>query len=242
MEKTLTFTVEDALLSTYGLSILSGADLIKTPEDKKVNMHVTTRTTVGENEIDLDLVLRENETICRESGTIFVILTDEDGSLTGEIIPQEQLNVDEDGRRIVPKSGSFSAYKDRNVLIDYYVVRTLANTGEIQIGAENFAGNYYVEADTLFRRQSDGVDMPATITIPNAKIQSNFTFSMASTGDPSTFSFTMDAFPGYTMFNKAKKVLCVMQVAEDYDKSDSTAETVMPHVEPGNSASQVSVG
>ena len=41
-------------------------------------------------------------------------------------------------------------------------------------------GYYYVEASTLFRRQSDGVDMPAEITLPNVKIQSNFTFSMAS--------------------------------------------------------------
>jgi hypothetical protein len=195
-EKTLTFTVEDALLSTYGLSILSGADLIKTPEDKKVNMHVTTRTVVSTNEIDLTNALNGSEVICNEPGTIFVILTDDDGSLTGEIIPQEQLSISEDGKKIVPKSGSFSTYATKNVLVDYYVVRTLANTGEIQIGAENFAGNYYVEADTLFRRQSDGVDMPATITLPNVKIQSNFTFNMASTGDPSTFSFTMDAFPG----------------------------------------------
>ena len=27
-------------------------------------------------------------------------------------------------------------------------------------------------------------------------------------GDPSTFTFTMDAFPGYTAFDKTKKVLC----------------------------------
>lgn len=56
---------------------------------------------------------------------------------------------------------------------------------EIQIDAENFAGYFYVEADTLFRRQSDGADLPCNITLPNVKIQSNFTFSMASTGDPS---------------------------------------------------------
>ena len=61
------------------------------------------------------------------------------------------------------------------------------------------------------------------------KIQSNFTFSMASTGDPSTFSFTMDAFPGYTYFNKTKKVLCVMQIIEDKNGSDTNWNTVMGH-------------
>ena len=94
---------------------------------------------------------------------------------------------------------------------------------------EHFAGNYYVEASTLFRDQSTGKDMPAEITIPNVKIQSNFSFSMASTGDPSTFTFTMDAFPGYTMFDKTKKVLCVIQVVEDTLGMADPFVTVMGH-------------
>ena len=60
---------------------------------------------------------------------------------------------------------------------------------EIQITADKFGGNYYLEASTLFRDQN-GVDMPAEFIIPNCKIQSNFTFTMASSGDPSTFTFT----------------------------------------------------
>ena len=38
-------------------------------------------------------------------------------------------------------------------MVDYYVVKKSADVSEIQIDAENFAGYYYVEADTLFRRQ-----------------------------------------------------------------------------------------
>ena len=53
--------------------------------------------------------------------------------------------------------------------------------------------------------------MPAEFIIPNCKIQSNFTFTMASTGDPSTFSFTLDAFPDYTRFDHTKKVLATIQ-------------------------------
>ena len=44
---------------------------------------------------------------------------------------------------------------------------------------------------------------------------------MAASGDPSTFTFTMDAFPGYTMFDRTKKVMCVMQIIG----SDQTAAT-----------------
>lgn len=56
---------------------------------------------------------------------------------------------------------------------------------ELQINAEDFAGYFYVEADTLVRRQSDGRDLPAILTIPLVKIQSNFSITMASSGDPS---------------------------------------------------------
>ena len=57
--------------------------------------------------------------------------------------------------------------------------------------------------------------MPAEFIIPNCKIQSNFTFTMASSGDPSTFTFTMDAFPDYTRFDRTKKVLAAIQIMSD---------------------------
>jgi hypothetical protein len=57
--------------------------------------------------------------------------------------------------------------------------------------------------------------MPAEFIIPNCKVQSNFNFSLASTGDPSTFTFTLDAFPDYTEYDPTKKVLSVIQVVGD---------------------------
>jgi hypothetical protein len=41
---------------------------------------------------------------------------------------------------------------------------------------------------------------------------------MSSTGDPSTFTFTMDALPGYTMFESTKKVLLAMQIIDETNK------------------------
>jgi hypothetical protein len=61
--------------------------------------------------------------------------------------------------------------------------------------------------------------MPAEFIIPNCKIQSNFTFSMASSGDPSTFTFTIDAFPDYTRFDKTKKVLAAIQIVTEAEGS-----------------------
>jgi len=69
--------------------------------------------------------------------------------------------------------------------------------------------------------------MPANLTFPNVKVQSGFTITMAGTGDPSTFDFTMDAFPGYTYFDKSKQVLCVIQVVEDSLAATATGHSVM---------------
>jgi hypothetical protein len=118
-------------------------------------------------------------------------------------------------------AGSFDS-----VLVDYYVEHKNAGVQQIEITADKFGGNYYLEASTLFRDQR-GVDMPAEFIIPNCKIQSNFTFTMASSGDPSTFTFTMDAFPDYTRFDRSKKVLAAIQIikadeaAEDYRKASN---------------------
>jgi hypothetical protein len=43
---------------------------------------------------------------------------------------------------------------------------------------------------------------------------------MASSGDPSTFTFTMDAFPDYTRFDKTKKVLAAIQIVDSLGTSD----------------------
>ena len=219
-EKTLTFTVEDALLSPIGFSVLSGAGLFK-DATKQVHVHTTANAYVSATgEIDLTDSLAEAEEI-DATAPVFVMVAEDDGSITGELI--EGLTVAE--KKI---TGATTA-AGKSVFVDFYVVKESANVSELQIDAGNFAGYYYVEASTLFRRESDGVDMPAEITLPNVKIQSNFTFSMASTGDPSTFTFTMDAFPGYTMFDRTKQVLCVIQVVEDAIAGSETAASVMGH-------------
>ena len=251
-EKTLTFTVEDALLSPLGLSVLSGAGLLKGTKDTDlVHVHMTTTALVSGDAtptptkgiIDLTEALEVGDAICEEA-PLFIMELEGDGSLTGTIfdatgILNKQIGYQENKPTEVDETETKDkrwnkitcdkSLVGKTVMVDYYVVKKSANISEIQIDAENFAGYYYVEADTLFRRQSDGVDMPANITLPNVKIQSNFTFSMASTGDPSTFTFTMDAFPGYTYFDKKKKVLCVIQVVEDVTGSTTTWDTVMPH-------------
>lgn len=224
-EKTLTFTVEDALLSPIGFSVLSGAGLFK-KTGEKVHVHTTANAYVdSKGVIDLTDVLGADEEI-DETAPVFVMITESDGSITGELLSGLTVAAAQSASKKQTLTGA-SDHANKNVFVDFYILKDSANVSELQIDAGNFGGYYYVEASTLFRRESDGVDMPAEITLPNVKIQSNFTFSMASTGDPSTFTFTMDAFPGYTLFDNTKKVLCVMQVVEDAVAGSETRNSVM---------------
>lgn len=246
-EKTLTFTVEDALLSPIGFSVLSGAGLFKKAE-QQVHVHTTSaayvsgsQKTTADDTITIDLTdaLGASEEI-DDTAPVYVAITEDDGSVTGELITGlvaiANPDANSDTRKVLLQKTStdqdiakYKAFVGKTVFVDFYVLKDSANVSELQIDASNFGGYYYVEASTLFRNQADGVDMPAELTFPNVKIQSNFTFSMASTGDPSTFTFTMDAFPGYTLFDKTKKVLCVMQVVEDSKSSSEISKSVMSH-------------
>ena len=223
-EKTLTFTVEDALLSPIGFSMLSGAGLIQN-EQEKVHVHTTALANMGtDGVIDLTDVLGPEEKI-DATAPVFAMVAEADGSITGDLLTS--ILVYESGKKLT----NGNREKAGNVFVDFYVTKDAKNVAELQIDASNFAGYYYVEASTLFRDQNTGKDLPAEITLPNVKIQSNFTFSMASSGDPSTFTFTMDAFPGYTMFEPNKKVLCVMQVIDEKVDAAADKKSVMKHAD-----------
>ena len=241
-EKTLTFTVEDALLSPVGFAVLSGAGLLGgAGAEGKVHVHTTAQAFCdADGEIDLTDALEAGEVICK-TAPIFAVIAENDGAITGDLlkvtnIPEE---ANEEGKIIITVEKTANAdegtaavpTKGCNVFVDFYVVKPEANVSELQIDMENFAGNYYVEASTLFRDQATGKDLPAEITFPNVKIQSNFTFTMASTGDPSTFTFTMDALPGYTYFNGKKKVLCAIQVVNETISTATKKESLFAHAD-----------
>lgn len=90
--------------------------------------------------------------------------------------------------------------------------------GVIEISADKFAGYYYVEAKSLIRKESNGNDCALDIVFPKVKVQSNFSISMSPTGDPSTFNYVMDAFPGFVSAEDKSsnhKVLCKMTIGAE---------------------------
>lgn len=250
-ERTITFTMEDALISPEGFMILSGAGLIDATESKPIYQHTT--ETVDRMDIntesDEDFIIPLKEKPFLPSGSnradafngnyAYVMFMRDGQIITEPYIPQhpdEEIAKDEEtGKYLLHVNkhvcydeihedapdyviGQLDEVKFDSVLVDYYIERK-AGAQQIEITPDKFGGNFYLEADTLFRDQA-GVDMPAEFIIPNCKIQSNFTFTMASSGDPSSFTFTMDAFPDYTRFDHSKKVLAVIQVIEEESLSE----------------------
>ena len=247
-ERTITFTMEDALISAEGLMILTGAGLIEagTGEKNSIKQHVIETTAdvefakTGDEEGAAEdtskvYIYLEHKPYMPSNGEncTYVMVTKDGEPITEPYIPvadteevdgkwritvpaeKYTLNGTEVNYSVVKADGHDFAevFKNATVLVDYYTERE-SNAKQIEITAESFGGNFYLEASTLFRNQ-DGADLPAEFIIPNCKVQSNFTFSMASSGDPSTFTFTLDAFPGYTRFDATKKVLAAIQVIED---------------------------
>lgn len=226
-ERTVTFTMEDALLSPLGFAILSGAGIVEAgASGAAINVHSTTTTigteSSGSIEIDLSEALPTNGTLSTDAD-VYGFILDGTGSISkklGKVTPS--------GSTVTFSVGSLglSPGSSHTVLLDYYVKMT-SGVQQIEITPDKFAGSYYLEASTLFRRQDNGSDMPAQFVIPNVKIQSAFTFSMAASGDPSTFTFTMDAFPDYTKFDKSKKVLFALQIVDDFQAKGLRSARVM---------------
>lgn len=238
-ERTVTFTMEDALISPIGFMILSGAGLIEASAENSIKMHTTEQTgkvVVSQDGNTVTILLSQkpyiNENRKSEEDFIYVMRL-KDGEVVSEpYIPAEVapvevtesgvvrwkvvLHAEESGDNVSMTGGRKNDLSNFHtgdvVLVDYYVEKK-SGAFQVDITPDKFGGNYYLEASTLFR-DTNGVDMPAEFVIPNCKVQSNFTFTMASSGDPSTFTFTMDAFPDYTRWNKTKKVLAAIQVLD----------------------------
>ena len=262
-DRTVTFTMEDALISPESFSILSGAGFMDASDESPIYVHTTEQI-----EIKNDTITFSKQPSTR--GEMYLMLMTTDGSINVNKLPMKipltgdnavvvgddlsmslptafaawKADYDSDARHTelreagileeveIPEgvtteaalnagqgdyiTGAGGPQDDQGSVIyaDYYVEAT-SGAKQIDIEASKFGGSYYLEASTLFRDQATGEDYPAEFVIPNCKVQSNFTFTMAPTGDPSTFTFTMDAFPDYTKFDKTKKVIAAIQIVED---------------------------
>lgn len=223
-EKTLTFTLEDALMSPISFATLSGAGIVKghkaeAGKGTPIYVHATYDMVVEQSGDKLIAKLSNEDrngatlVVTREA-PIYPVTLDSAGAQSqylSAVTEKQVYTVGENGALTAATLGAngevgangetlaFELAKDTpgdpnqdkavklgdTVRIDCYEVH-YDETYEMSIEASNFAGYYYIEASTLFRDEATGVDLPAEFVIPRGKIQSNFTFTMANSGDPST--------------------------------------------------------
>lgn len=224
-ERTVTFNMEDALISPEGLAILAGAGLIDASSEDTIKVHTTENAKVkvlSANSVEIAL---ENKPFGTgdKTDTIYVFPLDGNGNIhTEPYIPTSVRKDTISGKDIYTlvlngaiagkySEGALAEFINEGyALVDYYV-EYAQDAMQINITADQFGSNFYIEASTLFKDEK-GTDHPAEFIIPNGKIQSNFTFNLAASGDPSTFAFTVDAFPDYVRFDQSQKVLSAIQV------------------------------
>lgn len=238
-DKTLTLTMEDALIAPEGLAILTSAKMLESSSTKKIYVHMTSqvKAVVGPDRkvtmtlpkvngkpVDICWNKARNQATGAGIGTgcvinaeadIFCMKVDENGDIIGDIcVPSD---VKKDADVVISCDVNDGITNGDIVLVDYYVEKQ--NGYQFEITPDSFSGNFYIEGETLYRRESDGMDMPAEFIIPNGKVQSNFNIAMSNSGDPSTFTFTVDCFPAYPKFlvegEERKKVLALLQIITD---------------------------
>ena len=247
-EKTITFTVEDALLSEQSFAMLSGCGIADALESKPLYVH-TTATTVIEGTAAQPFAVVEGvdanaDVYISAAAPMYATILNSAGAADGYLpaIKAEQVErtggdlkiyfyeraENDGGARCTDEA---AAHLNSSITFDFYLKYT-DHVKEMAITPDKFAGYYYIEASTLFRDEETGADLPAELIIPRGKIQSNFTLSMANSGDPSTFTFTIDAFPGFTKFDKTKKVQFVLQVVDAANASmhDYSDKTINEHI------------
>jgi len=242
-EKTATFTITEALLSPISFSMLSGAGVVNQEKKaKKVHLTLegTVDVTSGDSGVTsakitvkaddftgYEIYVADSAKVeggdltigTSEEYQIYAMILDNNGSGVVEYISKGEIDDvtanTTDGLVITLAPANvkdIAKYNGRTCLVDCYATTDMPVT-TLTVDAENFGGTFYIEAETLFRDEGTGKDFPATFIIPKGKIQGNFTFNMAATGDPSTFDFTIDCTLGKVR-GESGKVLYAIDIID----------------------------
>lgn len=178
-DKEVMYNMTDALIQPDSLAMLLGTDITTSaakPVPKKEFLVVGSAGTVTLSETpttDTDFDMFVFETALGYDIGATVALTS-GYTITGKVLTFIAL---EEGDRVI---------------VDYYYD---APVETMTVEVDKFAGYYYLEAKSLWRRESDGVDLEAIFTMPRVKFTSNITIENSASGDPATFDFNVECFP-----------------------------------------------
>lgn len=254
-EKTATFTVTDALLSPISFSMLSGAGVLDASAGEKiVHLTVDGEVKAGSGSGNASIVVpKENfagyTPVAPATATstdieyglglnVYAMILDNNGQVVDYLGDQEieqpasrpttgqdwTISLKGPLKDLDSNTAGDQTYAGYTCRVDCYAITT-AKVTTLTVDAENFGGTFYIEAETLFRDEATGHDFPATFIIPKGKISGNFTFNMASSGDPSTFDFQIDCTVGSVRtIDSTKKVLYAIDIIDNISTSEAHSE------------------
>jgi hypothetical protein len=188
-DKESTFKMEDALISPESLAALAGTTV--TTGAREVHKKEVLTVTTG-NKITL------SETPLGTNGDRKFFFTTTDGSSIGA---EHTYAAEAATTKYQISAKEVTLYTDVPVgtliIADYYYTSD-ATTKNIKIQSDKFPSYFKLEGETLWKRESDGVDVPALYTMDKVKLQDSFSIAMEATGDPKTFAFNVDVFKSPT--------------------------------------------
>ena len=157
-ERTLTWNMQDALLSPESFSVLTGAGLISAPERQPMSVHTTSQVEVKtKNTIVLDELAcwitkptgASKETYKHDSAQIFCMKLNDRGEVISEpCIPASVEHTDNNTTTTIKcHADGENTTVDLDigdiVLVDYYTLQTGTNATTIEITPDKFGGYYY---------------------------------------------------------------------------------------------------
>ena len=189
-DKEAKFNISDALMSPKSFQLLSGNSV--TTGTQKIYVRQDTEwvadTVDGTKMVD--------------KGSLYPLTATAGGAITLAFTPNEAVSdilvyeASGDGGTalvagtLVGKVLTNIAWANKKVVAYYSTNQTGVQT--YLITASNFPGTYRIVGDTVIRNARTGKDEAFQLVVNNAKVQSNFTFSFQSDGDPSAFDMNID--------------------------------------------------
>lgn len=176
-------TLQDATFTNEVIAMMSGNDI----KSGVANIYQRDVIKVLANKASLNFT-----PLNASNGLISVYKLNPDGTHGDEIVFTSS-TVAAGKYTITTKQLTFNTgdVPDGTEIVAYYQAATANDSKKITVSSDKFAGTYKVVLDCLVRNIVDEQDYAAQIVINKAKMEDNWSLSMAAEGDPSVFDIPM---------------------------------------------------
>lgn len=177
-------SLQDAVFTNEVIAMMSGNDI----QSGASNIYQREELTVTANKASISFT-----PVNATNGLISVYKLNDDGT-HGEEIVYTSTTVAAGKYTLTTKQLTFNTgeFTDGTKIVAYYQVKTATDAKKITLTSDKFAGTYKVVLDCLVRNVVDEQDYAAQIVINKAKMEDNWSLSLAAEGDPSVFDIPME--------------------------------------------------